>query len=68
MVCKGICESHKAIEPMSANRYSNGLKRCKKCDVYLKWDKILCPCCHGMLRGKPRNAKDKKRFLELLVS
>jgi hypothetical protein len=33
MTCKGICIRHKAC-----SRYSTANKRCRACDLFIKWD------------------------------
>ena len=56
LACKGICtrfESHK-------QRYELGTRRCTICDVYLKTEEKLCPCCNSVLRGKRKTKKIKK--------
>ena len=56
--CKGICIRHKYL-----GHYSSGNKRCKNCDVFIKWDGLSCPCCGYKLRTNPRkyNLKEKLR-------
>lgn len=56
--CKGICIRHKSL-----GRYSSGNKRCKNCDVFIKWDRLSYPCCGYKLRTNPRkyNLKEKLR-------
>jgi hypothetical protein len=58
MPCKGICIRHKA-----SSRYIDGHKRCKSCDLFIKWDGFSCPCCGFKLRTTPRdfNLKEKLR-------
>jgi hypothetical protein len=50
MPCKGICIRHKA-----SSRYAAGNKRCQGCEIFMKWDGLLCPCCGYKLRTRPRN-------------
>ena len=54
MTCKGICLHHKAL-----GRYVTGNKRCRKCDLFIKWDGVFCPCCGCKLRTRPRSTKFK---------
>lgn len=64
MACKGICLQHKAIKPKDKiGRYSSGQKRCNKCDIYLYWSGIGCPCCNNRLRVKPKSSKFKIKLL-----
>jgi uncharacterized Zn finger protein (UPF0148 family) len=51
MPCKGICIRYKT----PSNHYTNGHKRCKECELFIKWDGVLCPCCGHKLRTRPRN-------------
>lgn len=64
MPCKGICHRHKAIiKAGTRSRYSEGQKRCQRCEIYITWNiSIFCPCCSTRLRYKPRNSKLKLKF------
>jgi hypothetical protein len=55
MSCKRICIRHKAL-----GCYTAGHKRCKNCDLFIKWDGVFCPCCGYKLRTKPRNFSKTK--------
>ena len=55
MVCKGICQRHKALKPNRGGRYLAGQKRCQDCEIYINWNGFFCPCCGYRLRPKPRN-------------
>ena len=57
--CKGICTRHKAL-----GRYSDGNKRCKNCDLFIKWNGLSCPCCGYKLRTNPRKYTLKERLRE----
>ena len=59
MTCKGICIHHKAL-----GRYTNGHKRCKNCDMFLKWEGLCCPCCGSKLRIGPRHFRLKAKLRE----
>ncbi|MGC2429222.1 MAG: hypothetical protein WA421_19480, partial [Nitrososphaeraceae archaeon] len=69
MACKGICSRYQALKPYikkkggNANnnnnngrggRYSIGQKRCQICDLFIKFEGVLCPCCNSKLRTRPR--------------
>jgi predicted amidophosphoribosyltransferase len=56
---KGICIRHKVL-----NRYLTSHKRCKKCDLFIKWDGLWCPCCGYKLRTRRRNSKFKAKLRE----
>jgi uncharacterized Zn finger protein (UPF0148 family) len=60
MPCKGICTRYKTV----SNNYANGHKRCKECDLFIKWDEVLCPCCGHKLRARPRNPKLNAKLKE----
>ncbi len=62
MGCKGICARYKAQKTRDESRYSNGQKRCSKCEIYINWDGNNCPCCSMILRTRPRSAKDRERY------
>jgi hypothetical protein len=57
--CKGICVRYKA-----SARYANGHKRCKVCDLFIKWDGLFCPCCGYKLRTRPIILKLKAKLRE----
>ena len=57
MACKGICIRHKA-----SGRYAAGSKRCHQCNLFIKWDGLLCPCCGCRLRTGPRHFKFKTKL------
>ncbi|HET8794222.1 hypothetical protein [Candidatus Nitrosocosmicus sp. SS] len=64
MPCKGICHRHKAIKRgNTSSRYSEGQKRCQRCEIYITWNiSVFCPCCGTRLRYKPRNGKLKLKY------
>ncbi|MFL6402302.1 MAG: hypothetical protein ACJ71M_02325, partial [Nitrososphaeraceae archaeon] len=45
-------------------RYRTGHKRCKACDIFLKWDGLRCPCCGYKLRTTQTNIKLKAKLRE----
>jgi hypothetical protein len=74
LTCKGICVLHKGLKPSdgSGRRYSAGQKRCAKCELFIKWDGLWCPCCGCRLRANPKNTietenKDFSLFIYLTV-
>jgi len=48
MTCKGICIKYKA-SGINGGRYKDGQKRCRDCDIYIKYDGVFCPCCGHQL-------------------
>jgi hypothetical protein len=59
MTCKGICIRHQAVRPLDGYRDSNGQKRCRVCDLFIKWDGVKCPCC-GMTLSTRLHSRSKK--------
>jgi hypothetical protein len=59
MTCKGICTRHK-----TTGRYATGSKRCNQCNLFIRWDGLLCPCCGYKLRTRPRHSKFKEKLRE----
>jgi hypothetical protein len=56
MACKGHCnrfESKKKGRKHSL--YAQNFKRCKECDIYIKYDGNRCPYCKYSLRNKRRS-------------
>ncbi|MFL6363819.1 MAG: hypothetical protein ACJ719_01250 [Nitrososphaeraceae archaeon] len=43
-------------------RYAAGSKRCHQCNLFIKWDGLLCPCCGCRLRTGPRHFKYKAKL------
>ena len=57
MTCKGICLHLKAL-----GRYATGNKRCRICDLFIKWEGVFCPCCGYKLRTMPKSTKSKAKL------
>jgi hypothetical protein len=69
MACKNICKHYKAIDKNSKSaRYANGQKRCPTCEIFLICDYNNCPCCRRKLRLKPKNARLKRQYNNILKS
>jgi hypothetical protein len=62
MPCYGICIRHKA-----SRGYATGSKRCNRCNLYIKWEGLWCPCCGYKLRVGPRHSKFKAKLREQKV-
>ena len=58
--CKGICIQMKHSSIPNSKKYELGLKRCSWCEVWLKLDEVMCPCCRMKLRTKARGNKKMK--------
>ena len=59
MPCYGICIRHKG-----SRGYATGNKRCNRCDLFIKWEGLWCPCCGYKLRTRPRLSKFKAKLRE----
>ena len=59
-ICRGICIRYKAIKPHNGKRYAIGQKRCKSCEIFIKWDGLWCPCCGYRLRMMPQHTKHRE--------
>jgi hypothetical protein len=57
MPCYGICIRHKG-----SRGYATGNKRCNRCDLFIKWEGLWCPCCGYKLRTRPRHSKFKAKL------
>ena len=61
MACKGTCKQYNVSE-INGGRYKDGQKRCRSCEIYLKCNDLLCPCCGLRLRVGPRTKASKERL------
>lgn len=52
IMCKNKCEPYRA-KRQKMGRYNRGQKRCSRCDIFIEWDGVRCPCCNGVLRVSP---------------
>ena len=64
MSCAGICIRYKAHKPTGIGRYAVGQKRCQKCEIFIDWTGLWCPCCRYRLRTTPKNAFYKAKLRE----
>jgi len=62
--CNGICTRYRAKRIDNGGRYSKGQKRCQRCEIFINWDGLWCPCCNYRLRLKPRNKQYRDKHLE----
>ena len=61
IVCKGWCDSQKNNKRPS-NPFATS-SFCKRCDWWCpKQSNIKCPCCHGILRTRPRHSKQRRAW------
>lgn len=47
--------------------YTDGVKFCKTCDVFMKIDGYRCPCCKSNVRCKSHVKKWKMQILEYVI-
>ena len=65
--CKGLCQTWELGVIKLTGRYNRGQKRCSICDIFLKTQKIRCPCCNYVLRTRPKNKKQSFQSKNLLI-
>lgn len=63
--CKGICIRYKAKRSVRIGYYRLGFKRCNTCELFIKWEGRMCPCCGYQLRMKPRDRALKEKLREI---
>lgn len=64
MTCRGICTRYKATKSnYCSSHYVLGNKRCSRCEVFIKWDGIHCPCCKLILRTSPKSTSGRNQLL-----
>lgn len=51
--CQGLCNRYEGYE--GNPKYDLGYRYCTACRYSMCCDALLCPCCHSMLRRKPRH-------------
>src|SRR5919108_1533459 len=59
--CRNICErkySQRVVFGIS--NYSLGQKYCRRCEVYMYYDSMFCPCCGMQLRLTPSSRRCKE--------
>lgn len=63
MTCKGTCIRYKAKSSSGNRHYELGHKRCSTCEIFIKWDKMHCPCCNFTLRTRPKSTFGRYQLL-----
>ena len=64
MTCREICARYKATKSnYCSSHYALGNKRCSRCEVFIKWDGIHCPCCKLILRTNPKGTSGRNQLL-----
>ncbi len=64
MACKGVCHRFKATKRVNGGNYGDTQKRCQRCEIFINWDGLWCPCCNYRLRSRPRNKQYKHKHLQ----
>ncbi len=60
MGCTDLCLQYKFTRPNGTKEwYGAGGSRCDRCDIFITWDGIYCPCCGLRLRKTPRTKNGK---------
>ncbi len=58
MPCNQVCEQEKYrfVRNAQESFYANGGSRCNgRCQAWVKYDGLFCPCCSVRLRKHPRS-------------
>jgi hypothetical protein len=78
MVCRNICERLDVLSSNNDNNNTGGLgsssityhylagqKYCRRCDIFMFYDKgIFCPCCGMQLRTTPTTKTAKEKLMK----
>lgn len=71
MACRGLCSNpdfiaeYQVLVKFSWRKtmpYSNGYSRCQECELFMKYNDKICPCCKWTLRRSPRSKKYRDRL------
>ena len=63
--CRGECDAAEYnLGFVGGSPYKNGAVRCSVCEIYLKSDYDVCPCCNFKLRTKSPHSQIEKRTPE----
>lgn len=63
--CRGVCDNAEYnLGFLGGSPYKNGAIRCTTCEVYLKDEYEMCPCCNGKLRINSPYSQIEKRTPE----
>jgi len=62
MACRNLCERFNSRYTVGGSHYTNGKKYCRRCEVYILYDGIFCPCCGMALRTSPTSKRDKEKL------
>ncbi len=61
MGCVNLCQNSKFLgKYKTRRRYQfDNTKRCTKCDIFIRWDGVRCPCCNNILSSRPRESRNR---------
>ena len=63
IVCNYICQTYENTTKRPGSQgYSNGLKRCRRCNYCLVTEELRCNCCHGLFKTKRTNGVNKPMY------
>lgn len=57
--CSKVCINYLHKKKLKDKWYSDGVKRCNFCKIFMKIDGNKCPCCKSKLRLNGRNTEVK---------
>ncbi|MBT4327841.1 MAG: hypothetical protein HOD60_13205 [Candidatus Nitrosopelagicus sp.] len=56
MPCNQVCEKYRFVRDKHKKIYNSGASRCNgRCQIFISFTGIFCPCCGVKLRKSPRN-------------
>lgn len=68
MTCNGICQRYKTRRGTIGGRYKTGQKRCKRCDLFMDYDGLRCPCCKSLFKVTRRDKKYEEKYRKRVQS
>jgi hypothetical protein len=69
MICGGVECKLKKYEAKKIVRGADrdGYRRCSKCELFLKYDGIFCPCCSCRMKVSFRNNKSRQKNRDIIL-
>jgi hypothetical protein len=69
MICGGVECKLKKYEAKKIVRGvgKEGYRRCSKCELFLKYDGIYCPCCSCRMKVSFRNNKARQKSRDMVL-
>jgi hypothetical protein len=62
LTCKNICVRLAPVGGRIPNPYQQGLRYCRRCEVYMKTSRSHCECCGLHLRSTPVDTLARERL------